>query len=102
MQIYNEEVNDLLNPEKINLNIKMDQDSGIMVAGLSEVLVYSKEDVMRLLASGDSRRHIGETKMNDKSSRSHSIFKMVRSSNRPVCTLSDVHARHHCLICCRS
>lgn len=78
LQIYNEEVNDLLNEEKQNLSIKMDQDNGIMVAGLSEVLVYSKQDVMRLIAAGDSKRHIGETKMNDKSSRSHSIFKMVR------------------------
>lgn len=79
MQIYNEEVNDLLNTENRNLSIKMDQDSGVIVAGLSEVLVYSKEDVMRLLVAGDSKRHIGETRMNDKSSRSHSIFKMVRS-----------------------
>eukprot|EP00892_Ulva_mutabilis_P002668 jgi/Ulvmu1/12401/UM009_0048.1 len=80
MEIYNEEVNDLLNPEKRNLNVKVDQDSGVMVAGLSEVLVYSMEDVMRLLSVGDSRKHIGETKMNDKSSRSHSIFKMVVES----------------------
>lgn len=92
-QIYNEEVNDLLQPKNRNLRIKADQESDIMVAGLSETLVYSPEQVMKLLSDGDAQRHVGETKMNDKSSRSHSIFKMVLHS--PSFHVTDAFACAH-------
>jgi centromeric protein E len=77
LQIYNEEVNDLLDPGKRNLSIKADSEKGIMVAGLSESLVYNVEDVMRVFEKGDQHRRVGETKMNEASSRSHSIFRVV-------------------------
>lgn len=77
LQIYNEEVNDLLDTGKRNLTIKADSEKGIMVAGLSESLVYNIEDVMRVFQKGDMNRRVGETKMNEASSRSHSIFRVV-------------------------
>ena len=36
------------------------------------------EAVMALLARGEKARHFGETKMNVNSSRSHTLFRMVR------------------------
>jgi centromeric protein E len=33
---------------------------------------------MKLLAAGEAHRHFGETKMNVNSSRSHTLFRMVR------------------------
>ena len=50
---------------------------------LTEEIVSSRGDFERLLALGEGinfdlgNRHIGETKMNEKSSRSHTIFRIV-------------------------
>lgn len=78
MQLYNEEVNDLLQPTNVKLPIHEDKDSKVYVAGLTEEIVHDAESVLRYLASGDENRHIASTKMNDRSSRSHTVFKMVR------------------------
>jgi Kinesin motor domain len=51
----------------------------VQVAGLHEECVTCPEAVLQLLAGGEAHRHFGETKMNVKSSRSHTIFRMVRS-----------------------
>jgi centromeric protein E len=77
IQIYNEEVNDLLDTSKCNLSIKADNENGIKIAGLSESLVYSIEDVMAVFEKGDHNRRVGQTNMNEASSRSHSIFRVV-------------------------
>lgn len=53
----------------------------MQVAGLHEECVTCPEAVLQLLAGGEAHRHFGETKMNVKSSRSHTIFRMVRSNN---------------------
>ena len=79
MQIYNEEVNDLLALDNTKLQIHESKESGIYVAGLREEIVTSVEHVLQLLEEGDRLRHVGETKMNKGSSRSHSIFRMVRT-----------------------
>jgi Kinesin motor domain len=50
----------------------------LQVAGLHEECVTCPEAVLQLLAGGEAHRHFGETKMNVKSSRSHTIFRMVR------------------------
>ena len=78
MQLYNEEVNDLLAQDNTKLQIHESKESGIYVAGLREEIVTSVEHVLQLLEEGDRLRHVGETKMNKNSSRSHSIFRMVR------------------------
>lgn len=48
------------------------------VAGLREDIVVSVDQVMALIAQGEANRHIGATKMNEGSSRSHTVFRMVR------------------------
>lgn len=75
--MYNEEVNDLLDPANRKLAIKEDPEEGVKVSGLREECVTSPQDVLTLLAHGEAHRHFGETKMNTKSSRSHTIFRMV-------------------------
>ena len=79
MQIYNEQVFDLLrDPTRtVGLNVKEDSRLGIYVEGLSEFAVESEHDVLRLLRVGDNRRAVRATRMNDMSSRSHSVFQMV-------------------------
>ncbi|KAL6655574.1 hypothetical protein ACP70R_006400 [Stipagrostis hirtigluma subsp. patula] len=84
MEIYNEEINDLLVPEHRKLQIHESIERGIYVAGLREEIVTSPEQVMDFMSFGESHRHIGETNMNLYSSRSHTIFRMVIESREKV------------------
>ncbi|KAK3133349.1 hypothetical protein QOZ80_6AG0535400 [Eleusine coracana subsp. coracana] len=84
MEIYNEEINDLLVPEHRKLQIHESLERGIYVAGLREEIVTCPEQVMSLMSFGESHRHIGETNMNLYSSRSHTIFRMVIESRERV------------------
>ncbi|KAK9169738.1 hypothetical protein Syun_001878 [Stephania yunnanensis] len=80
MEIYNEEINDLLAPEHRKLQIHESLERGIFVAGLKEEIVVTPEQVLDLMEYGESHRHIGETNMNVYSSRSHTIFRMIIES----------------------
>ncbi|XWS21314.1 hypothetical protein CRYUN_Cryun30bG0045100 [Craigia yunnanensis] len=80
MEIYNEEINDLFAVENQKLQIHESLERGIFVAGLREEIVNNAEQVMELLESGEVNRHFGETNMNARSSRSHTIFRMVIES----------------------
>lgn len=80
MEIYNEEINDLLSLGNQKLPIHESLERGIFVAGLREEIVNSAEQVNELLKLGEENRHFGETNMNARSSRSHSIFRMVIES----------------------
>ncbi|GAX77261.1 hypothetical protein CEUSTIGMA_g4707.t1 [Chlamydomonas eustigma] len=79
-ELYNEEVNDLLAPENMKLPIHESKENGIYVCGLREDIVTSPEQVLALLEEGENNRHVGSTKMNEKSSRSHTLFRMVVES----------------------
>lgn len=76
-QLYNEEVYDLLNPSKEKLPIHEDKDSKVYVAGLTEEIVHDADSVLSYIASGNQNRHTAATRMNDRSSRSHTVFRMV-------------------------
>ncbi|KAI4316588.1 hypothetical protein L6164_024557 [Bauhinia variegata] len=82
MEIYNEEINDLLVVENQKLQIHESLERGIFVAGLREEIVNNAEQVLNLLEAGEVNRHFGETNMNVRSSRSHTIFRMVIESKR--------------------
>ncbi|KAI8869694.1 kinesin-domain-containing protein [Ramicandelaber brevisporus] len=69
MEIYNECIRDLLaDPQKPNRDVYVD--------GLSEIIVTSPADILHHLATGERNRHVGETDMNARSSRSHTIFRI--------------------------
>jgi centromeric protein E len=78
LQMYNEDINDLLAPENLKLPIHESKENGVYVAGLREDIVVSPEQVLQLLNEGEANRHVGATKMNEGSSRSHTVFRMVR------------------------
>ncbi|CAL9129741.1 kinesin-like protein KIN-7L [Musa acuminata AAA Group] len=90
MEIYNEEINDLLTLGNQKLPIHESLERGFFVAGLREEIVNSAEQVFELLKHGEANRHFGETNMNARSSRSHTIFRMViESSKRNPMNLGD-------------
>ncbi|KAG7020618.1 Kinesin-like protein KIN-7N [Cucurbita argyrosperma subsp. argyrosperma] len=80
MEIYNEEINDLLAVENNKLPIHESLERGIFVAGLKEEIVNNADQVLKLIEQGEVNKHFGETNMNARSSRSHTIFRMVIES----------------------
>ncbi|KAI7859176.1 P-loop containing nucleoside triphosphate hydrolase protein, partial [Circinella umbellata] len=78
VEIYNEELNDLLNGappnERPAVNIREDAKGHIYWTGVKELPVYSTDDVLFHLEQGTRNRATGATDMNDISSRSHAIF----------------------------
>ncbi|VYS56872.1 unnamed protein product [Arabidopsis thaliana] len=84
LEIYNEDINDLLAPEHRKLQIHENLEKGIFVAGLREEIVASPQQVLEMMEFGESHRHIGETNMNLYSSRSHTIFRMIIESRQKM------------------
>ncbi|XP_070180710.1 centromere-associated protein E-like [Littorina saxatilis] len=80
MEIYNERIYDLLNREEKHLKLQETPDHQINVVGLEEELVNSCEQVLQVIDKGEARRTFGQTKQNDRSSRSHCIFRIIIES----------------------
>ncbi|XP_073148904.1 kinesin-like protein KIN-7K, chloroplastic [Henckelia pumila] len=76
LEIYNEVVNDLLNPAGQNLRIREDAQ-GTFVEGVKEEVVLSPAHALSLIAAGEEHRHVGSTFFNLLSSRSHTIFTLT-------------------------
>ncbi|EGD74148.1 cenpe protein [Salpingoeca rosetta] len=80
MEIYNEVIADLLAPENNNLKVHETSEGDIYVGGLTEEVVCSPEEILRHMQIGQKNRKTGSTRMNDRSSRSHTIFRIVVES----------------------
>ncbi|KAH1262089.1 Kinesin-like protein KIN-7D, chloroplastic [Glycine max] len=80
LEIYNEVVNDLLNPAGQNLRIREDAQ-GTFVEGIKEEVVLSPAHALSLIAAGEEHRHVGSTNFNLLSSRSHTIFSLTIESS---------------------
>ncbi|VAH90072.1 unnamed protein product [Triticum turgidum subsp. durum] len=76
IEIYNEQVRDLLISDGLNkrLEIRNNSQNGINVPDASLVRVASTMDVMELMNIGHRNRTVGATALNDRSSRSHSCL----------------------------
>ncbi|KAG8190545.1 hypothetical protein JTE90_004120 [Oedothorax gibbosus] len=76
LEIYNENIHDLLNPSHLQLELREDSKGNHQVAGLSEVEIFSSEEVMSLLTRGNKRRTQESTGANRTSSRSHAVLEV--------------------------
>ncbi|KNC53662.1 kinesin family member 1B [Thecamonas trahens ATCC 50062] len=99
LEIYNENIRDLLSPrlgatrtlsglQRVespgahragehsgsHLTIRENPQLGVYVVGLSKILVKSYADIEKAINAGNRSRTVARTKMNDTSSRSHSVF----------------------------
>ncbi|XP_052626553.1 kinesin-like protein KIN-7E, chloroplastic isoform X2 [Lactuca sativa] len=96
LEIYNEVINDLLNPTGQNLRIRED-NQGTYVEGIKEEVVLSPAHALSLIASGEAHRHVGSNNFNLLSSRSHTIFTLMIESSpcgdnqEEDVTLSQLH-----------
>ncbi|AQL01250.1 Kinesin-like protein KIN-7K chloroplastic [Zea mays] len=91
LEIYNEVVNDLLNPSGQNLRIREDLQ-GTFVEGIKEEVVLSPAHALSLIAAGEEHRHVGSTNFNLLSSRSHTIFTLTIESSGPCSESSEEEA----------
>ncbi|KAG2246049.1 hypothetical protein Bca4012_090990 [Brassica carinata] len=80
LELYNEVVNDLLNPAGHNLRIREDKQ-GTFVEGIKEEVILSPAHALSHIAAGEEQRHVGSTKFNLLSSRSHTIFTLTIESS---------------------
>ncbi|KAF2934072.1 hypothetical protein DAI22_04g135000 [Oryza sativa Japonica Group] len=80
LEIYNEVINDLLDPIGQNLRIREDAQ-GTYVEGIKEEVVLSPAHALSLIASGEEHRHVGSNNFNLVSSRSHTIFTLTIESS---------------------
>ncbi|EOA23405.1 hypothetical protein CARUB_v10016585mg [Capsella rubella] len=80
LEIYNEQILDLLDPSSYNLQLREDHKKGIHVENLKEIEVSSARDVIQQLMLGAANRKVAATNMNRASSRSHSVFTCIIES----------------------
>ena len=78
VEIYNEEIRDLLNP-KGAVKIREDPTKGVYL-DCKEEIITNFEHILKVLHAGEHNRSVGVTKMNEHSSRSHTIFRLVVES----------------------
>ena len=82
LEIYLEMIKDLLNPEGSGagagpggaLVVREHARFGVFVPGLERLVASSYDDVAHFLQLGSKERTVAATKMNNSSSRSHSVF----------------------------
>ncbi|XP_061360312.1 kinesin-like protein KIN-12E [Gastrolobium bilobum] len=80
LEIYNEQILDLLDPSSNNLQIREDNKKGVYVENIKEVEVTNARDVIQQLIQGAANRKVAATNMNCASSRSHSVFTCIVES----------------------
>ncbi|KAG6704931.1 hypothetical protein I3842_07G156600 [Carya illinoinensis] len=81
MEIYNEAVRDLLRSDGAPLRLLDDPEKGTVVERLIEVTLRDWKHLQELLAVCEAERKIGETSLNETSSRSHQILRLTIESS---------------------
>ena len=74
LELYNEDILDLLQKSKPSLELKEHADKSVYVKDLTSMPVHSPSDMENIMKLGNKYRSVAATSMNDESSRSHSVF----------------------------
>ncbi|XP_071099275.1 carboxy-terminal kinesin 2-like [Haliotis cracherodii] len=84
LEIYNETIRDLLSEEDMKHEIKMTGNGSTetIVSNLTVISVQTESQIHKLLKKATHNRAVAETRCNERSSRSHSVFQLkLRGSN---------------------
>ncbi|XP_015064441.1 kinesin-like protein KIN-7E isoform X2 [Solanum pennellii] len=81
MEIYNESVRDLLSEDNTPLRLLDDPERGTVIEKLTEETLRDWNHVIHLLSICEAQRQIGETSLNETSSRSHQIIRLTIESS---------------------
>ena len=74
LEIYQEYISDLLNPDNSKFIQLRDLGSSIILDGLRKLIITSPEEALRFIIQGNRLRHTASTLMNNESSRSHAVI----------------------------
>ena len=95
LEVYNENLKDLLNPIRkthmgilyiyiyIYIDLREDPLKGVLVVGVTEIMVTGIDDIFRLLHFGNKNRTKENTWANDASSRAHAVLQVILE-RRPI------------------
>ncbi|KAJ3087228.1 Kinesin-like protein kif19, partial [Quaeritorhiza haematococci] len=78
LEIYNENIRDLLSGKPDYLELREDANKGVVVAGVTTVSARSADEVLNFLMKGNRHRTTEATGANEVSSRSHAILQVSR------------------------
>ncbi|GKV41505.1 hypothetical protein SLEP1_g49026 [Rubroshorea leprosula] len=81
LEIYNESVRDLISADSTPLRLLDDPERGTVVERLTEETVKDRNHFGELLSVCEAQRQIGETSLNETSSRSHQILRVTIESS---------------------
>ena len=81
IEIYNESVRDLLSPDCTPLRLLDDPERGTVVERLTEETLGDWNHFTELISFCEAQRQIGETALNEASSRSHQILRLTIESS---------------------
>ncbi|KAF2363033.1 Kinesin motor domain [Trinorchestia longiramus] len=89
MEIYNEQIADLLLgrsniPGNKGLAVREDTSGNIYVVDLKEECVTDEAKLLSMMHRGNRNKQMGCTNMNDHSSRSHTIFRIIVESQTTI------------------
>ncbi|XP_031715464.1 kinesin-like protein KIF14 [Anarrhichthys ocellatus] len=96
-EVYNEKIHDLLvtrdepNQRTMPLRVREHPVHGPYVADLSANIVSSYDDIQGWLGLGNKQRATAATGMNDKSSRSHSVFTLTMTQTQTEFVEGEEH-----------
>lgn len=80
IEIYNEKIFDLLEAKKPECTKVHESATGEISVQQREFVATSAEEILQHYEEGNKNRRVGETNMNDRSSRSHTIFRITIES----------------------
>ncbi|QRV78359.1 kinesin motor domain protein [Ceratobasidium sp. AG-Ba] len=84
LEIYNEQIHDLLAPTNATPVSLQGAGDNVYLVGIREEPITSFKSVKDVLARGDAGRRTASTDWNARSSRSHSVFRLVIESRETV------------------
>lgn len=91
IEVYNENIRDLLSEAEEYLDLREDPIKGPTVAGVTEIETKSGTEVMQLLHQGNARRSQAATAANEVSSRSHAVLQvLVEAKDRAPGTVANI------------
>ncbi|KAF5755825.1 putative plus-end-directed kinesin ATPase [Helianthus annuus] len=81
IEIYNEAIRDLLSTDNIPLRVLDDPEKGTIIEKLTEETLRDWGHLKQLLSVCEAQRKVGETSLNETSSRSHQILRLTIESS---------------------
>ncbi|XP_042356608.1 kinesin-like protein KIF15-A [Plectropomus leopardus] len=84
IEIYNEQIYDLLDTASACLFLRENIKKGLFVEGAVEKFVNSAAEAYQVLSMGWRNRRVASTSMNRESSRSHAVFTMTLESKESI------------------